>query len=333
MTQQEQAKTFGDWAVIAIAKHYHKILKHETEVIRDKDAEELHQMRVGMRRLRSAMTAFSVAIELPEAAGEKKVGKIAKVLGELRDLDVLGETLENQYRVNLPKAEVKIFDRALKQLQKQRKKNLKRVRDILKGNEYQQLKEQLEVWLKNPKFRDISQVAIETVLPDLLLPQISYLFLHPAWLVGMKIEAGESKFIDFNSPKKVEKLLEQQGEKLHELRKEAKRVRYNMSLFEDFYEDDYANSLEKIKTIQEVLGQIQDCHVLAEFLKLALYEEIDRKMPTLAEMFQKTRFQKWHEWEELQKDLSDSKHRQELRDAVQSTAKKVPIASIENSES
>jgi CHAD domain-containing protein len=69
--EQEKAKTFGDWAVIAIAKHYHKILKHESEVLKDKDPEELHQMRVGMRRLRSAMSAFSLAINFPEAATEK----------------------------------------------------------------------------------------------------------------------------------------------------------------------------------------------------------------------------------------------------------------------
>ncbi|MEB3224731.1 MAG: CHAD domain-containing protein, partial [Synechococcus sp.] len=47
-----QGQQFGDWAHQAIAKHYQKILSHETGVLADRDPEELHQMRVGMRRLR-----------------------------------------------------------------------------------------------------------------------------------------------------------------------------------------------------------------------------------------------------------------------------------------
>ncbi|MDY7014654.1 MAG: CHAD domain-containing protein, partial [Cyanobacteriota bacterium] len=59
---KNKPKTFGDWARVAIAKHSRKMLEHEADVLKDKDPEELHQMRVGMRRLRSAIAGFSTAL-------------------------------------------------------------------------------------------------------------------------------------------------------------------------------------------------------------------------------------------------------------------------------
>lgn len=72
------AKTFGDWAYIAIAKHFNKILNHEAKVLEDRDPEELHQMRVGMRRLRSAIAGFTPALNLPNNASEKKSWQSSK---------------------------------------------------------------------------------------------------------------------------------------------------------------------------------------------------------------------------------------------------------------
>jgi CHAD domain-containing protein len=316
-SEQEKPKTFGDWAVIAIAKHYQKTLKHEPEVLKDKDPEELHQMRVGMRRLRSAVSAFSLAINLPEAVGEKKVGQIAKVLGKLRDLDVLKETLETEYKPNLPEAEAKILDRALKQLKKERKTDLKKVHRVLETEDYQEFKQQLQDWLEKPNFQDLAGIAIETILPDLLLPQISQLMIHPGWLVGTTWEAGTIQAIAHPSSETIKELLEVKGESVHDLRKQAKRIRYNMSLFVQFYGDNYTYYLDRVKAIQEVLGQIQDCQVLSEFLQEALGKDLDRQLPTLNELFQQTQARKWLEWQTLQQQFFNPEHRQGFRDATQ----------------
>lgn len=56
---QSKTNTLGDWSALALDKHFHKVLKHEDDVLKDKDPEALHQMRVGMRRLRSAITGFT----------------------------------------------------------------------------------------------------------------------------------------------------------------------------------------------------------------------------------------------------------------------------------
>ena len=107
MIDQDNALTLGEWANIALSKHTRKMLKYETGVLKDKDPEDLHQMRVGMRRLRSAIVGFNLALDLPETVNEKNIGKIGKKLGKLRDLDVLLAALENDYRSLLPKAEKK----------------------------------------------------------------------------------------------------------------------------------------------------------------------------------------------------------------------------------
>ncbi len=50
-----------------IAEQYRRIVKQEKKVLADKDPEALHQMRVGTRRLRTALQVFGGAIELPKA--------------------------------------------------------------------------------------------------------------------------------------------------------------------------------------------------------------------------------------------------------------------------
>lgn len=297
---KQEAKTLSDWAYIAVKKHFNKILKHEDEVIKDRHPEELHQMRVGMRRLRSAIAGFSSALVLPKSASEKKVGQVARVLGELRDLDVLEDAFKTQYKPFLPKSEQQALATAIKVLSKQREKSFQKVKDILNDNLYLNLKEDFQKWLDHPKYKALGDSPIQTVLPDLLLPQVSRFLLHPAWLIGSFIEDHQLKLHHIESHQEVEKLLHLQGDTLHSLRKEAKRTRYNMELFTQFYTELYQVYLEDVKTIQAILGDIQDCFVLAEFLSDVFEDNINQKIPTLLNNLQEKRYQKWNEWRALQ---------------------------------
>lgn len=311
-SSESDAKTFGDWSYIAIAKHFKKTIKHEKEVLKDKHPEELHQMRVGMRRLRSAIAGFAPALNLPPEADEKKVGKVARILGQLRDLDVLGDLLKNQYQPNLPTKEKKQLDKALDVLVEQRKQAFDRVEDILKDKLYLNLKTAFQDWLKTPKYQEIAKVYIENVLPDLLLPQISKLLLQPGWILGVAFKEEKIQFHENLTKDQVKDILDAQGVLLHELRKEAKRSRYNMELFTQFYGDDYQDYLKDIKDLQAVLGEIQDSFVLAEFLTEAFEKDFSNKMPVLAEQLAETRYQKWQEWQELQRRFLEPKTRKDL---------------------
>ncbi|WP_026102355.1 CHAD domain-containing protein [Pleurocapsa sp. PCC 7319] len=80
-----------------------------------------------------AMIGFAPAIALPKIATEKIAGKIGKVLGELRDLDVLQLALKTKYQPNLPSDKQKYLSKATKKIAQKRKKAFKYVKFTLQG--------------------------------------------------------------------------------------------------------------------------------------------------------------------------------------------------------
>ncbi|HBE17460.1 MAG TPA: metal-binding protein [Cyanobacteria bacterium UBA11149] len=310
------AKVFGYWAYLAIEKHFQKTIKHETDVLKDKDPEALHQMRVGMRRLRTAIASFDGAIALPKVARPDRIGKIARKLGKLRDLDVLLDTLENQYLPDLPATEQKTLKKVLATLHKQRQHSLETVQITLHAKSYQELKQGLQDWLEEPKYGIFAQLAILDILPNLLLPLTSQLFLHPAWLVGVKIQNGEIEMNLDMTPESVMEILSAPDEDLHDLRKEAKGVRYQMELFTDFYHPNYQNYLKDIKSIQSILGQIQDSFVLADFLRDLIEEDLASELPILATKLSSSRYKLWQEWQKIQECYLKPQTQKELHQLI-----------------
>ncbi|WP_333294064.1 CHAD domain-containing protein [Microcoleus sp. CZ3-B4] len=311
-----KVKTLGDAASGAIEKYFRKTIAHEAEVIKDKDAEELHQMRVGLRRLRSAVTGFAPVLDWPKEASERKIGKVGRILGTLRDLDVMLESLQKRYYPNLPTEEQEVLDEALSSLLKQRRRALKKVRAVLERKSYQSLKKSIEDWLEKPQFRAIEHLPIAEVLPDLLLPQVSEFFLHPAWLLGTKYEDGQVKVCDDLNESAVEEKLTAEGTILHDLRKQAKRVRYLMNLFGDFYSETYEVYVEDVKAVQECLGDIQDSEVLSEFLTDFVDRDLQKELPQLADLLAKKRYEAWQKWQVVQNKYLSSEVRQGWRSTL-----------------
>lgn len=304
--------SLGDRAVLAIKKHFEKFLKHEADVLADRDPEALHQMRVGMRRLRSAIAGFAPAIDLPKQAQDKKIGKIARILGSLRDLDVLQESLENKYKPALPADEQEQLDAALIYLYKRRRKTFAKVHETLKGDRYEDLKQALEKWLSQPQLQPIAQMPIQAILPDLLLPEVGRLLLHPGWLVGTQLKDGQLVVQTEQTPEQTKQQLTDKAPLLHSLRKETKRTRYQMEVFANFYGSSYETYLQDMKEIQGVLGQIQDSFVLTEFLTDALHSEVEKTMPALANLLAEYSYQAWQKWQTLQQQYLNLESRKGL---------------------
>lgn len=310
---QNNAKTLGDWAYLAIEKNFYKTIKYEADVLKDQDPENLHQMRVGMRRLRSAVSGFAPALELPKPAEEKKIGQIARTLGELRDLDVLIAILTNEYAPRSPKKERVTLEAALATLAQKRSTIFKKIKKTLKSDRYFNFKEGLNQWLKEPTYQPLAGMDIYDVLPDLLLPEVNRFFLQPGWMVGAKMTHGEGGFHIELDQQKVEAALTAEGRILHNLRKQAKRLRYQMSLFTEFYPPDYQAYLADMKMIQDTLGSIQDTEVLGAMLTHILGEKFDLVMPDLAAQLAATRYQLWQEWAPLRDRYMQRETRQGFR--------------------
>ncbi|WP_017301541.1 CHAD domain-containing protein [Nodosilinea nodulosa] len=305
--------TLGEFAYLTIRQNFQKIVDQEKLVLDDRDPESLHQMRVGMRRLRTAIQVFDAAIILPKGLTSLVIGKIAKSLGKTRDLDVLQQELTTRYRPLLPKAEKSRFDEVLKQLEQQREKNFRRLKKTLYGNVYQNLKQSVQDWLVQPCYTPMGQLSVLPMLPDLLLPLINELFLHPGWLVGTTVQAGRATQIPLEDLAELNQHLEEFEDSLHALRKQMKGVRYQAEFFSDFYGDAYGERLEEFKLIQDVLGQLQDNVVLRQFLESTLNTDVTQALPTVEHKIRQDRADFWQTWQPLQQRYLDLEFRQSLR--------------------
>ncbi len=307
-----QRLTLESFAYAAIEKHFKKSIKHESDVLDDQDPEPLHQMRVGLRRLRTAIDVFGFAIKLPQSISDRAISQIAHSLGAVRDLDVLTAELKTQQQANLPSSEQDGLKTLLKTMAKERKHDFAGLKKTLKGSPYEELKAALESWLEKPRARSIAQLSMPEVLPDLLLPLISQTLLHPAWLVNATFDQGKA-IVQSIHPEMLDEFVQHHGPVLHDLRKQMKRVRYQTELFVEFYDSAYTEQVEEFKTIQEVLGQIQDGAVLQTYLESQIKGSVQAVYPTLSKQLNQNVAHALRPWQTLQQRYLDPDFRAGLR--------------------
>ena len=316
MDNSNNVITFKELAYKAIAKSQSRIFKREAGVLQDKNPEDLHQMRVGIRRLRSAIASFVLAVDLPKIVTDKNFNKISRPLGKLRDLDVLLDILANNYRPQLSTKEQIILERILKSLKKERQHKLKQVRKTLNSKLYLKLKQELNSWLEQPKYQISNNLSVDYFLPDLLLPQVCQFLIHPGWFVGVETKSAQIDLPRILNKNAIEHLLTPEETFLHNLRKSAKKTRYSLELFSQFYGDTYRHYLKQIKAVQEILGHIQDTQVMRKILEQNLCSSTKNKMPQLTNLLLQIRYQKWLEWQELQKQFLNEQTRREFRQTI-----------------
>ena len=228
--RNEPKERLGEFARRVVRRSFRHFSREEKAVLRDTDPEPLHQMRVGMRRLRAAMETFGFAVRWPEGAGDRAIGRISRRLGQVRDLDVLLARL----------SELSGMDEGVRAALRQRRSEaFAGLRRTLRGKRYRALCEGLGQWTQHPVYRTVGALPLRPALPDLLLPLGCRLFLHAGWDAAT-------------------------GEILHDLRKRVKAVRYQAEFFAGFYGKDMADWIAELKTIQDALGGLQDRVVLRE---------------------------------------------------------------------
>ena len=89
-------------------------------MLADRDPEPLHQLRVSLRRLRTALGQFGPALELPESVESSRIAAVARRTGLCRDLDVLRLRLEVQLLPSLPESEQRSREGAMMRLGRDR---------------------------------------------------------------------------------------------------------------------------------------------------------------------------------------------------------------------
>jgi CHAD domain-containing protein len=283
----------GEYAYRVVEQQYHRMVNQEEGVLADQDPEYLHQMRVGSRRLRTALQVFRQVIKVPKAAGEKHIAQVARTLGTVRDLDVQIEALRSDYAQQLPKKnEQKVLKKALSVLEQQRIRAFADVRDILSQSTYQKMKAAYEDWLHHPLYSSLAQLPLSLVIPDLLSPLLSSLLLHNGWLVSVNDSSEASWLV------------------LHDLRKMCKFVRYQAEFFSQFYDPSFQAWIDELKTLQDNLGKVQDTYVLQRLLSKELPE--DTEIPELQQAIQTNREYAMLDWEAIRQRYLTANFREHL---------------------
>ena len=245
------------------------------------DRDHVHQLRTGLRRLRSMAEAFPHHWRGPSA---KSLRRLASAAGGVRDLDVLLEALHEQRR-SLAGREHKRLKRLIKRLETSRAQGRRQLSKRLNN-------------LPGPLLSGPPQPALHAdpasspsalhhaALPLLragLIRQLAVLRLHPGWGHGKRPRPGS-----------------RQERQQHELRKAFKRFRYQLELLEAL-EPDLRDRLLLLKGTQDSLGQLQDLVIWRSLLKRHLKGRFRRELPELAARWRRQADAARSTWMELRR--------------------------------
>ncbi len=289
--------TVADFSQELIANFLRKIGRYQALVLQDTEPEALHKMRVGMRRLRTVLQVLEPLLILPKAFSSQSIGKLAKKMGAVRDLDVMKASLQTAGQ-DLPPSEQKILNKIAKSLTRRRRQAFAQMEKSL-ATSYRSIMQAGQQWLNRPRYRHSSMAnqPIVDVVPDLLLPIIGRFFLHGGWGV-MATELNENQAI------------------VHNLRKCTKRIRYQTECFTPCLSNEFTQFLLPLEASQECLGTMQDAAVLRDFLQQEVGGKISKKMPVLIDQLEQKTEQAWQEWQSIRGQLCDPQWRQYLRRAI-----------------
>jgi triphosphatase len=244
----------------ATLNHCLRHLARNTGAIAEaRDPEGIHQMRVGLRRLRAALSAFGDAFRSPaldELRGRAKI--LADVFGETRELDVFAlellapiEDLTNkpglpQLRLALDEIRRECWDGAA---------------DLIRSDEFTGFVLDLAVAIEARVWRE---GATSEKFEE---------FLRPARSLGAEsLETALKKAI-----RRAKRLAELDTDQRHRLRIELKRLRYTAEFFAPLFPAKAVTPfLDRLSKLQDLFGTLNDA-ATAEHILRRINEHADTR--------------------------------------------------------
>ncbi|WP_315855402.1 CHAD domain-containing protein [Rhizobium leguminosarum] len=204
---------------------------NEDVLIDRRNGEALHQARVALRRLRSAFTLFKVLLtgDQPQRLKEE-LGWLAGNLGEARNLDVLlGKAADDDLHERLWQAREAAYDEVIQVLESSRARAL-----LLDFSE----------WLHCGDY-----LTVEAAAPD----QVSI-----RDFAAMALDRMRKRL-----KRHGQALAEIDDEHRHEVRKDAKKLRYAAEFFASLFKDEreirrYKRFIAAMEELQDELGALND---------------------------------------------------------------------------
>ena len=237
------ADASGDDALAGIIRHcITHMIANEACVAAGIDPEGIHQMRVALRRLRSAMVLFRRYVPAEQYAWlNAEVKWLAGSLGEARDWDAYSASLLAPVRSAMPDAaELHALGVAVETV---RRRSYKAAQEAVGSARYTILLLKLQAWLETRAWR--SQET--TGKAALLMRPVSD-------LAGKLLSKRHRKVCklgrDFASLP---------SEQRHEVRKALKKLRYSVEFFQSLYAGKRLKQyLDRLEGLQDDLGHLND---------------------------------------------------------------------------
>ena len=285
----------GAFAVGLIGRFTHKLASLQGPVLADNDPEPLHQMRVALRRLRTCLHQFAPALQLPKAVADPRLAKTVRRLGMARDLDVLRDRLEKDLMPELPEAERRALKPVFKQLRRERALAYEQVVTTLQSSGYLKLLSQLQGWLRHPEFTRLGELPLLAWTLEWQAPMIAGLFQHPGWFI-----------------------LKQEGdmERVHDLRKRLKTARYGLENLGAVTGSRCRQWVAELRELQELLGELNDLHVLERAIDDQLPAGLARSLPVLEALLRRRAQGCWDQWRQRADGLILPERRRSLSMAL-----------------
>jgi CHAD domain-containing protein len=230
-------------------------------VLRDVDIEFLHDLRVSVRRTRSALKLLGDALPVDTEHFRTEFKWLGDITTPVRDLDVHLEEFEETARTAYA-ATLDDFEPVRAYLQRSRAAQFRRLTRELRSPRFTGL---LADWRK-------VLVEVRTLPARTGRPRRA---LRPAGptarrtqtaraLATRKTRAAHAKLLTMGAAITQDS----PPEPLHDLRKRAKELRYALEFFSPLYlPDDYGKALGDLKKLQDCLGEYQDTHVQTEEIR------------------------------------------------------------------
>ncbi len=241
--------------------HFSRMLKHEAGTIDGRDIEELHDMRVAVRRLRAAVQLFRPYLPKEQATYLRKdLRRLGRALGPARDYDVMLSNVA-RYRGEQAAQSDDSLAPLVQRWRKKRGRARSAMREYLASQRYRVLKQRMGTFLEPERppagGSDSNGAAIAArsasrkplvcaEVPGLLASRYDKILAYGPSLHGASIE------------------------RLHELRIDCKRLRYALEFLREALCAAAEDAIDELKEAQDHLGEMNDAYVASKVLRKLL---------------------------------------------------------------
>ena len=233
-------------------------LANEPAVLESDDAEGLHQMRVALRRTRSALNLFDSVLPIMQTGWLKSECQwVANALGAARNWDVFLDDVLTPLEAKRP------GDKSLAALRQQclraRARNYETAREAIRSPRYTTLVLHFSRWLEEAAWHSTHNTTRRAIL-------------------GAPLHAFADTILEQQHRKLVKqgrRLTSATPEKRHKFRIAVKKLRYTSEFFASLYGRKKSRAMIKdLSRLQSTLGDLNDLAVTERQLETVVYQAI-----------------------------------------------------------